>query len=74
LHKIDVPLESLRNKVTTFFRKVIEMAAKRSCSWWYGIRLDANDRDSLAQLCDISNLELGTMFDACGFILPGKFN
>jgi hypothetical protein len=59
--------------VTTFFREVIEMAVKQSC-WWYGVCLDADDPDSLAQLCDISNLELESMFDACGFILPGKFN
>ena len=70
---MDAPLESLRNKVTTFFREVIEMAAQRSC-WWYGVRLDANDPDSLAQLCDINNLELETMFDACGFLLSGKFS
>jgi hypothetical protein len=70
---MDVPLESLRNKVTTFFCEIIEMAAKWSC-WWYADHLDDNDQDSLVQLCDISNLELVTMFDACGFILPGKFN
>jgi hypothetical protein len=70
---MNVPLESLRNKVTTFFHEVIETAAKRSC-WWYGVCLDANDPDSLAQLCGISNLALETMFDACGFILPGKLN
>jgi hypothetical protein len=70
---MNVPLESLRNKVTTNFRAVIETAAKRSC-WWYGVRLDANDPDSLAQLCDISHLDLETMFGACGFLLSGKLN
>jgi hypothetical protein len=65
------PLESLRQKVTTFFRKVLVTAAKRSC-WWYGIRFDASDPDSLAQLCGITSIELETMFDACGFILAGK--
>jgi hypothetical protein len=49
------------------------MAAKRSC-WWYGIHLDVDDPESLAQLCDISNLALESMFDACGFTLPGKFS
>jgi hypothetical protein len=73
LQKMNVPLESLRNKVTTFFREVLETAAKRSC-WWYGVCLDADDPDSLVQLCDISNFKLESMFDACGFILPGKFN
>jgi hypothetical protein len=70
---MNVPLESLRNKVTTFFRQLIESAAKRS-GWWYGVRLDADDPDSLAQLCAISNVELEAMFDACGFLLPGKFS
>jgi hypothetical protein len=70
---MDLPLESLRNKVTTFFREVIETAAHRSC-WWYGVRLDASDPDSLARLCGITSIELESMFDACGFILPGKFN
>jgi hypothetical protein len=57
-----------------FFHEVLEMAAKRSC-WWYGIKLDASDpEDSLAQqLCGINNIKLDTMFDACGFILIGKF-
>jgi hypothetical protein len=63
---MDVPLESLRNKVTIFFGKVFEMAANRSF-WWYGIRLDASDPDSLAQLCEINNIRLETMFDACKF-------
>jgi hypothetical protein len=67
---MNVPLESLRNKVTTFFHEVIEMAATRSC-WWYGVHLDDNDPDSLALLCGISNLELETMFDACAFLLSG---
>jgi hypothetical protein len=44
-----------------FFCEVIEMAAKRSC-WWYGVHLDANDPDSLAQLLYVilatSNLSL----------------
>jgi hypothetical protein len=39
---MNVPLESLRNKVTTFFQELIESAAKRSC-WWYGVRLDVDD-------------------------------
>jgi hypothetical protein len=70
---MSVPLESLCNKVTTFFRQVIELAAKRSC-WRYVVCLDADDPDSLVQLCVIINLELESMFDACGFLLPGKFN
>ena len=70
---MDIPLESLRNKVTTFLREVLKTAATRSC-WWYGLRLDASDPDSLAQLCGITSIELETMFDACGFMLPGKFN
>jgi hypothetical protein len=70
---MNVPLESLRNKVTTFFREVIETAAKRSC-WWYGVRLDSNDPDSLAKLCGISNPDMETMFDACGFFVSGKFS
>jgi len=61
------PLESLHNKVTTFFHEVIKSAANRSC-WWYGIRLDASDPNSLAQVCGITTTELETMFDACGFI------
>jgi hypothetical protein len=70
---MDVPLESLRNNITTFFRQVLETAATRSC-WWYGLRLDASDPDSLAQLCGITGIELESMYDACGFLLPGKFN
>ncbi len=70
---MNVPLESLRNKVTTFFREVIETAATRSC-WWYGVRLDDNDPDSLAQLCGITSVELDTMFVACGFLLSRKFS
>ena len=54
---MDVPLESLRNKVATLFGDVLEMAAKRSC-WWYGVRLDASNPDSLAQLCGITSIEL----------------
>ena len=54
---MNVPLESLRNKVTTFFREVIEIAVKWSC-WLYVVCLDGRDPDSLAQLWDISNLEL----------------
>jgi hypothetical protein len=70
---MDVPLESLCNKVTICFHEVLEMAAKRSC-WWYGIKLDASDPDSLTQPCDMNNIKLETMFDACGFIFPDKFN
>jgi hypothetical protein len=33
-----------------------------------------SDSDSLVQLCGINKIKLETMFDACGFILPGKFN
>jgi hypothetical protein len=70
---MNVPLESLRSKVTTFSRKVIKTAATWSCWWWYGVHLDDNDPDSLAQLCGITSIELDTMFVACGFLLSGKF-
>ena len=70
---MDLPSESLRNKVKTFFREVLETAATRSC-WWYGVRFDANDPDSLAQLCGITSIQLETMFVACGFYFSGKFS
>jgi hypothetical protein len=70
---MDIPLESLRNKVTTLLRHVIETAAKRAC-WWYGVRLDASDPDSLAQLCGMTNIEMETLFDACGFLLVNNLN
>jgi hypothetical protein len=53
---MDVPLESLHNKVTIFSVKYL----KRQPSWWYGIKLDASDPDSMAQLCGINNIELET--------------
>ena len=63
---------SLYNKVTIFFCKVIEMAAKWSC-WWYDVQWDDIDPNSCSQLCWITCNELETMFDACGFIiLPEK--
>jgi hypothetical protein len=70
---MDVPLESLHNNVTIFFLGVLETAAKRPC-WWYGVKLDESDPDSLAQLCGLSSIEMESMYHACGFILPGKFN
>jgi hypothetical protein len=73
LKKMDVHLESLRNNVMTFFREVLEIAANPPC-WWYGIKSDKRDPDSLAQLCGISNIELESMFAARCFILPDKFN
>jgi hypothetical protein len=73
LKKMDVPLESLRNNVTICFHEVLETAANRPC-WWYGVKLDKSDPDSLAQLCGLSSIEMESMFQACGFILPGKFN
>jgi hypothetical protein len=73
LKKMDVPLESLRYNDTICFREVLETAANWPC-WWYGVKLDKSDSDSLAQLCGISSIEMEYMFQACGFILPGKFN
>jgi hypothetical protein len=70
---MNIPLESLRNKVTSIFRDVLKTAAKRSC-WWYGVRLDASDPDSCAQLWGVTSIQLETMFDACGFILAGNWH
>jgi hypothetical protein len=56
LRKMNVPLESLRNKVTTFFREVIETAGTRSC-WWYDVLLGSNNQDSLAQRCGITSIQ-----------------
>jgi hypothetical protein len=66
-------LESLGNNVTICFHEVLEKAANRPCRW-YGVKSDESDPDSLAQLCGISSIEMESMFHACGFILPGKFN
>jgi hypothetical protein len=71
LRKMNVPLESLRNKVTTFFREVLERAATRSC-WWYAVLLGANNEDSLAQWCGITSIQFETLFAACGFLLSRK--
>ena len=73
LESMDLPLESLRNKVTTLLCEILEMAADRPC-WWYGVQFDDMDPNSLAQLCGITNIELESMFIACGFLLGGKFS
>jgi hypothetical protein len=73
LKTMNVPLESLSSNVTICFREVLETAANRPC-WWYGVKSAESDPDSLAQLCGLSTIEMESMFKACGFILPGKFN
>jgi hypothetical protein len=73
LQKVNVPLESLRNKVTAFFHEVLETAATQSC-WWYTVLLGANNQDSLAPRCGIMIIQLDTMFVACGFLLSRKFS
>jgi hypothetical protein len=73
---MDVLLESVHNKVTTaMFPLSTPKGSKAVLLVIWCLIGYYSDPDSLTQLCGITTIELlETMFDACGFNLPGKFS